>query len=106
MAHLESRFMRTTWRPRRIKPAQQRACAQRGRSRRYGESIYHPVGTCKMGPASDASAVVDHKLKLHGIDRLRVADCAIMPELVSGNTHAPAVAIGEKAAELVRLDRS
>lgn len=75
-------------------------------SRQKGESIYHPVGTCKMGPVSDGSAVVNHKLQVHGIDGVRVADCSIMPTLVSGNTHAPAVAIGEKAVDLIRADRS
>lgn len=75
-------------------------------ARRNGESIYHPVGTCKMGPASDKMAVVDHELKVHGVEGLRVADCAIMPDLVSGNTHAPAVAIGEKTASMIRAARS
>ncbi len=63
-------------------------------------SIYHPTGTCKMGTGADA--VVDHELKVHGIDGLRVADCSIMPEIVSGNTNAPAIMIGEKASDLVR----
>ena len=62
-------------------------------------SIYHPTGTCKMGDGPDA--VVDHKLRVHGIDGLRVADCSIMPEIVSGNTNAPAIMIGEKASDLV-----
>ncbi|AVL52853.1 choline dehydrogenase [Roseobacter denitrificans] len=62
-------------------------------------SIYHPTGTCKMGDGADA--VVDHKLRVHGIDGLRVADCSIMPEIVSGNTNAPAIMIGEKASDLV-----
>ncbi|MGA9411882.1 MAG: choline dehydrogenase [Roseobacter sp.] len=62
-------------------------------------SIYHPTGTCKMGDGSDA--VVDHKLRVHGIAGLRVADCSIMPEIVSGNTNAPAIMIGEKASDLV-----
>ncbi|SLN59494.1 Alcohol dehydrogenase [acceptor] [Roseovarius albus] len=62
-------------------------------------SIYHPTGTCKMG--SGADAVVDHHLKVHGIKGLRVADCSIMPEIVSGNTNAPAIMIGEKASDLV-----
>lgn len=73
-------------------------------ARKYGESIYHPVGTCKMGPASDPTAVVDHQLKVHGVEGVRVADCAMMPTLVSGNTHAPAQAIGEKAAMLIRAE--
>ena len=62
-------------------------------------SIYHPTGTCKMGGGPEA--VVDSNLKVHGIDGLRVADCSIMPEIVSGNTNAPAIMIGEKAAELM-----
>ena len=65
-------------------------------------SIYHPTGTCKMGAGEDA--VVDHKLKVHGIEGLRVADCSIMPEIVSGNTNAPAIMIGEKASDLVLND--
>ncbi|MEX0309086.1 MAG: GMC family oxidoreductase [Tateyamaria sp.] len=63
-------------------------------------SIYHPTGTCKMG--QDKSAVVDEQLRVHGISGLRVADCSIMPEIVSGNTNAPAIMIGEKASDLIR----
>lgn len=62
-------------------------------------SIYHPTGTCKMG--ADTGAVVDHELRVHGIAGLRVADCSIMPEIVSGNTNAPAIMIGEKASDLI-----
>ena len=62
-------------------------------------SIYHPTGTCKMG--ADKSAVVDDQLRVHGIAGLRVADCSIMPEIVSGNTNAPAIMIGEKASDLI-----
>ncbi len=62
-------------------------------------SIYHPTGTCKMG--SDKMSVVDHQLRVHGIAGLRVADCSIMPEIVSGNTNAPAIMIGEKASDLI-----
>ncbi|MEP1767402.1 MAG: choline dehydrogenase [Sulfitobacter sp.] len=62
-------------------------------------SIYHPTGTCKMG--QDPLAVVDAQLRVHGIAGLRVADCSIMPEIVSGNTNAPAIMIGEKASDLV-----
>ena len=64
-----------------------------------GTTIFHPVGTARMG--SDAAAVVDPELKVRGIGGLRVADCSIMPTIVSGNTHAAAVMIGERAAELV-----
>ena len=65
-------------------------------------SIYHPTGTCKMG--QDKDAVVDERLRVHGIQGLRVADCSIMPEIVSGNTNAPAIMIGEKASDLMLED--
>ncbi len=68
-------------------------------ARNNSVSIYHPTGTCKMGSGKDA--VVDAQLKVHGIKGLRVADCSIMPEIVSGNTNAPAIMIGEKASDLL-----
>ncbi len=71
-------------------------------ARDHSVSIYHPSGTCKMG--QDAGAVVDARLRVHGIAGLRVADCSIMPEIVSGNTNAPAIMIGEKASDLVLAD--
>jgi choline dehydrogenase-like flavoprotein len=71
-------------------------------ARNYGATIFHPSGTCKMG--SDAMAVVDERLRVHGTAGLRVVDCSIMPTLTSGNTHAPVVMIAEKAADMIRED--
>jgi choline dehydrogenase len=64
-------------------------------------SVYHPVGSSKMGPAEDPMAVVDSELRVHGIEGLRVADASIFPLLPSGNTHAPTVAVAERAADLI-----
>ena len=70
--------------------------------RRLSSTTWHPSGTCKMGTDTDEAAVVDAKLRVHGVSGLRVADASIMPAIVSGNTNAPTLMIGEKAADLIR----
>ncbi len=73
--------------------------------RRAADTIYHAAGTCRMGPASEAQAVVDPELRVRGVQGLRVADASIMPEVVNATTHAACVMIGEKAADLLKAAR-
>jgi len=68
--------------------------------RRKAETIYHPVGSCRMG--ADAASVVDCELKVRGVDGLRVADASVMPRLIGGNTNAPTIMIAERLADLLK----
>lgn len=73
-------------------------------AKRHADTLYHPVGTCRMGAADDPEAVVDARLRVHGVPGLRVVDASVMPRITRGHTHAPAVMIGERAADLVRAE--
>jgi len=65
-------------------------------------TLHHPLGTCKMGHENDESAVVDPHLRVRGVERLRIIDASVMPDLISGNINAPVMMIAEKAADMIR----
>jgi choline dehydrogenase-like flavoprotein len=74
-------------------------------ARALGTTIFHPVGTAKMGLASDTLAVVDERLRVHGLAGLRIADASVMPRITSGNTNSPTMMIAEKAARMMLAGR-
>jgi choline dehydrogenase len=83
-------------------PARAGGCA----CRQTAESIYHPVGSCQMGPDPALGAVTTPRLRVHGMKGLRVVDASVMPRIVSGNTNAATIMLAEKGAEMIMQDHS
>lgn len=75
-------------------------------ARYYSQTIYHPVGTAKMGPGSDPEAVVDDRLRVYGVKNLRVVDASVMPLIPTGNTNAPTIMVAEKACDMIKQDHN
>lgn len=72
--------------------------------RHLASTLYHPVGTCSMGPINNGNSVVDPRLRVHGVKKLRVIDASIMPKITSGNTNAPTMMIGHKGGTMILED--
>jgi choline dehydrogenase len=85
-------------------PAFQTDTELREAAGKIGTTIFHPVGTCAMGRDADGGAVVDARLRVHGLEGLRVADASVMPLITSGNTNSPTIMIAERAADMIRED--
>ena len=96
-----AKYVPEEWQP---GPALQTDAELRQAAGDLGTTIFHPVGTCRMGRADETSAVVDSRLQAHGIAGLRIADASVMPTITSGNTNAPALMIAERAAAWIRAD--
>jgi choline dehydrogenase len=71
-------------------------------ARQYGSTAYHLIGTCRMGPATDKTSVVDDQLRVHGLQGLRVVDASVMPSMPSANTYSSTMMIAEKASDMIR----
>jgi choline dehydrogenase len=71
-------------------------------ARQYGGTVWHLIGTCRMGPATDKSSVVSDELKVHGLQNLRVIDASVMPSMPSANTHSATMVIAEKGSDMIR----